>query len=200
MEALILSKTHTRTEACVGGIVIDTLRPIRLMNGPGEYQPGDTPFSVGQIWDIEFKENPDKAPHIEDVIVSSRKYLRNIESIFAFISENCQILKGSPLVLYDELLKWTGSGSGYICERNGVPNTSVGFWISDRDLIYENGYYTYSQLTRFHRTRRFKYVGFDNPIGIIPAGTLIRVSLAKWWSPPDIDIEERCYLQLSGWY
>ena len=40
------------------------------------------------------------------------------------------------------------------------------------------------------------------PIKVIPAGTLVRVSLARWWRPEDSEpnFEERCYLQLSGWY
>jgi len=33
----------------------------------------------------------------------------------------------------------------------------------------------------------------------IPADTLLRVSLARWWDNEGRH-EERCYLQLSGWY
>lgn len=47
--------------------------------------------------------------------------------------------------------------------------------------------------------RNIKFVGFQNPLDIIPAGTLIRVFLARWWASPN-DNERRCYLQLSGWY
>ncbi|MFH1320564.1 MAG: hypothetical protein ABII90_07920 [Bacteroidota bacterium] len=48
------------------------------------------------------------------------------------------------------------------------------------------------------RWRNISYVGFQNPVDKIPAGTLVRISLARWWSPNED--EERCYLQLSGWY
>ena len=45
------------------------------------------------------------------------------------------------------------------------------------------------------------YVGFADPIERIPKGALVRVSLARWWRPDDApDMEERCYLQLSGWF
>ena len=45
------------------------------------------------------------------------------------------------------------------------------------------------------------FVGFQEPLEIIPAGTLVRVSLAHWWQPEDTpDVEERCYAQLSGWF
>jgi hypothetical protein len=43
------------------------------------------------------------------------------------------------------------------------------------------------------------YVGFEPAIELITHGSLVRVSLARWWRPDD-DSEERCYLQLSGWY
>ena len=33
----------------------------------------------------------------------------------------------------------------------------------------------------------------------IPLNTLVRISLARWWVPAGMS-EERCYLQLSGWY
>ena len=45
-----------------------------------------------------------------------------------------------------------------------------------------------------------KYVGLQPTEDIIPKGTLLRVSLARWWSPNDVEVENRCYLQLSGWY
>ena len=50
--------------------------------------------------------------------------------------------------------------------------------------------------------RGLKYVGEESPIKVIPAGTLVRLSLARWWRPEksEPNFEERCYLQLSGWY
>lgn len=43
------------------------------------------------------------------------------------------------------------------------------------------------------------YVGLQD-VEVIPAETLIRLSLANWWVPEDGNVERRCYLQLSGWY
>ncbi len=51
-----------------------------------------------------------------------------------------------------------------------------------------------------YEDRRLKYVGAERAIPVIPAGTLIRVSLARWWAPEGSEMEERCYVQLSGWY
>ena len=45
------------------------------------------------------------------------------------------------------------------------------------------------------------FVGFQEPIEIIPAGMLLRVSLAHRWRPKDQpDAEERHYAQISGWF
>ena len=45
------------------------------------------------------------------------------------------------------------------------------------------------------------FVGFQEPLEIIPAGTLLRVSLAHWWRPEDTPEAEECrYAQLSGWF
>ena len=74
---------------------------------------------------------------------------------------------------------------------------SVGFWIADRNLYFQSNYnkYNYSDGDIF----QLPYVGVDNPINIIQKGTVIRVSLARWWSKNN-ETEARCYLQLSGFY
>ena len=49
--------------------------------------------------------------------------------------------------------------------------------------------------------RTITFVGFQEPVEVIPAGTLVRVSLAHWWRPTDKPEQElRCYVQLSGWF
>src|SRR5690606_14282307 len=45
------------------------------------------------------------------------------------------------------------------------------------------------------------FIGYQEPIPEIPAGTLLRVSLAHWWRPEERpDLELRCHVQLSGWF
>jgi ATP-dependent DNA helicase RecQ len=49
--------------------------------------------------------------------------------------------------------------------------------------------------------RTLTFVGFQEPIPEIPAGALLRVSLAHRWRPADRPEEEdRCFVQLSGWF
>lgn len=203
MEVLITSKTHKGKAACVGGLLIDNNRLVRLLN-PGNWdQFADTELDIGDVWDIVFQERDDtEPPHIEDIIVISKKYVRDIGDISYFI-KNCgvTIYTGSPNQIFNGLLGWTGSGGGYLSKGN-LPNNSVGFWISDKDLILDEDdkHYIYQTNNAFARNKRLAYVGFAPKVKLIPSGTLMRISLARWWKPEDSEIEERCYLQLSGWY
>src|SRR5688572_8819892 len=56
--------------ACVGALSLDGKTSYRLMSKPGSNWPQDTPFGVGQIWDIDIKPIAgQKPPHVEDVHV-----------------------------------------------------------------------------------------------------------------------------------
>ena len=202
MEILITSKTHKGQAACVGGMIISNNQFVRLLNPENRDQPGNTNFNVGDIWDIEFIERKDVIPpHIEDIIISSKNYLRHIENISDFIlNSRVKIFIGSPSQIFNGMLGWTGNGGGYIENRDNLPMNSVGFWISDRNLEIDGNYYLYNSDNHFNPIKKLKFVGFQPTVKIIPAGTLMRISLARWWKPKDVEMNERCYLQLSGWY
>lgn len=203
MEVLITSKTHKGKAACVGGLLINNNRLVRLLN-PGNWdQFANTDFDIGDVWDITFQERDDvEPPHIEDIIILSKKYVSNIGDISQFLQKSgVTIYNGSPNQIFDGLLDWTGNGGGYLSQGK-LPDNSVGFWISDSDLILDEDdkHYVYKTNDIFERDKRIAYVGFAPKVKVIPSGTLMRVSLARWWKPEDSTIEERCYLQLSGWY
>lgn len=202
MDVIIVSKTHMTKAACVGGVLANG-KFVRLLNSDGYNQDSDTDIEVGEVYTISFSEREDKTPpHIEDILVHSMTYKFTFESIDKMVEYltsklKVKIWKGSSDVLFDGNLQWTSGGSGYISESGGVPNNSVGFWIPDKDLKRND----FNEKVRYSypiRWRNISYVGFQNPVDKIPAGTLVRVSLARWWSPNED--EERCYLQLSGWY
>lgn len=203
MEILITSKTHKGKAACVGGLVLENNRLVRLLN-PGNWdQYADTDFDIGDVWDIQFYDRQDvEPPHIEDIIIQSKQYLRQIDINNHLLNCGVSIFRGSPNQIFNGRLGWTGNGSGYLGHRENLPSNSVGFWISDMDLtLDEDGkHYNYPPANAFTSTKRFPYVGFAPTINIIPQGTLMRISLARWWKPEDSELSERCYLQLSGWY
>lgn len=201
MEVLILSKTkYGNTQVCVGGICVNSKQFVRLLNQGGYYQPSDTRFNIGDIWDINFTVNSNRRePHNEDVTIHSYTFLRKIYPLETYIKNmGVPIWKNNISNIFEGKILWTNNGKGYFSENiNNYPSHSVGFWISDVDLRYSNDSYIYENNGI---TKQIVYKGNQTALQVIPKGRLIRLSLAKWWKPEDSDIEERCYLQLSGWY
>lgn len=212
MEVIIVSKTHMSNAACVGGLATNG-RYVRLLDENGHNQPIDTDFDIRQVWSIEYNERQNTAPHIEDVLITSKTLKGTLKSELTMLQMiqrfNAPIWRGSPDVLFDGLLNWTNNGSGYINEEGGISQHSVGFWISNQPLRrnilrgqrddgieWESTRYNYPNINGW---RNLPYVGFEGAIEIIPAGTLLRVSLARWWNRNG-QTEDRCSLQLSGWY
>jgi hypothetical protein len=188
---------------CVGGITIPGLVSVRLLKADGGYHAMNTEFNVGQVWEVEFREpNSFVAPHIENVLITRAKLISSNNDIADVIDEDglTRITSiGHPTGLFDGHLNWTNNRNGYI-SKTAIPSHSTGFWITDKDLHYDSQSKHYYYRDDEDEIYGFKYVGCDEPIEVIPAQTKIRVSLAKWWHPKDVDMEDRCYLQLSGWY
>jgi hypothetical protein len=203
MKVLIVSKTKMSKHVCVGAIASNG-RYLRLLTEDGLNQPNDTPFQVRQGWEIEFVERPIKtAPHVEDVLLTSKKLTGVLKSQISMldmvIKYNVPIWRGSPNTLFDGLLNWTDNGSGFINKENGLPSKSVGFWIPDKNLTKKDFWGVKYNYPMSQGWRNMPFVGLEAPIDTIPAGSLVRVSLARWWDT-DGTTEPRCSLQLSGWY
>jgi hypothetical protein len=83
-----------------------------------------------------------------------------------------------------------------------LPSASTGFWIATAAIGVSRSddrgdRYRFPEGSTI---RSVKYVGMDEAIAVIPNGALVRFSLARWAAfPPGVD-EQRCYVQLSGWY
>lgn len=196
MEILIVAKTKWGEYFCIGGVELTTNKYVRLMRLNGGYQLSNTQFKVGQVWEVDYKEIPAQPPHVEDVKVLAASLIGTMDPKL-HILKNCNIWQGDLSKIYNSKLKWE-NGSGFLNDPNNLPTNSVGFWQNDKDLVLNYNYYNYNKV---FASKKIPYKGEIQALDVIPAGTLTRVSLAKWWRPKDkLDIEERCYLQLSGWY
>ncbi len=204
MNVIIVAKTLMSNAVCVGGLATSG-KFVRLLDGIGYNQPINTDFEIRQVWNLVCQEKPKPtAPHIEDILIFSKKLkgTLNEEITMLQIAEryNAPIWRGSPDGLFDNCLSWTEGGSGYVSIEGEIPGQSVGFWIPDRDLtkrvVYERVRYNYPNIKGW---RSLAYVGFEQAVEVIPAGTLVRFSLSRWWDR-DGETEDRCSLQLSGWY
>lgn len=206
MNVLIVSKTRMhRGTVCVGGLLLSApLTSVRLLEANGTYPPANTSYQIGQVWDIQYTPSANLVPpHTENIKVIQKILTQPNSQILPFLLKNVAIWRGGPDTLFDGKFGVTGAGKGYVAHSIGLPAMSTGYWIPDQPLTLTNlqkPEYLYQGLTS--GPSLLPYVGLATPIDPIPAGTLVRVSLAKWWRPRGAtpDAEERCYFQLSGWY
>jgi len=129
MEVLIVSKTHMANNACVGGIVLNDNRYVRLLNPGNKNQPVDTDLEIGQVWKINFiKRNPLTPPHVEDIIVLNKTFVKDQHDLPKLFTDRKLIdWHRSIHQAFGGLLKWTSNGSGYIDTEGEPPESSVGF-------------------------------------------------------------------------
>ena len=202
MRCLIVSKTEAGREVCVGALAADRSN-VRLTEHLGShFLPADTPYEIGQVWELSYTQRNDIAPpHVEDVLVASRSFVRVLPDLPQSLREWVNPWRSGVTSLFDGKIDGpTSSGSLYI--QDDVPSQSVGFWTPDMNLP---GDYTPGMTSFYYRYESFRipYVGVAHPPPQrIAAGTLVRVSLARWYKPRDAaaDYPERCYLQISGSY
>jgi len=200
MEVLIVSKTHMRNNACVGGLALSDNSYVRLLSIGGRNQPEDTEYEVGQVWDLDFSpRNLIQKPHVEDVVVRNGRFVRGIRNITRLIrGRNLIDWNGSIDNAFDGLLHWTNAGSGYIDTQGQLPGQSVGFWTSNRDLtryeFMDNVRYRYPTKNGY---KTLKFVGYRDTEATILAGAIIRLSLTRSFTTNGTT---GYWLQLSGWY
>lgn len=201
MKVLIVAKTYMSQAFCVGAYDMDNHKNIRLLTNQEKNQPLNTSFEIGQIWNINYsqRENIVK-PHTEDVLIKSCEFIENIKSITDYLIKHVPIWKGSPSNIFDGKVSFPIGQSGFIGQKNSNLSQSVGFWIPDENLeltiLEDKKHYLYFG----EQIYSFPFVGTMTKVETIPSGTLVRVSLARWWSPNPNQFQKRCYCQLSGWF
>ena len=195
---VITSKTRMTTGYCVGGYDVSSNKYVRLLTSTGKNQGYDTQFEIGESWRIRYESRQNVTPpHVEDVIVTKQQFIKRIPNLSDYLQRRVVPYTGCITGLFDNKLGFTGNGSPYISQSTGLPDNSVGFWLTTKELCLVDGKPRYKVKDENYEV---KYVGLQPTVDSIPAGTLVRVSLARWWSPFPEELEERCYMQISGWY
>jgi hypothetical protein len=185
---------------CIGGIA-NNGTSVRLLTATGQHYDTSCPFQIGQVWELSYTPSTKLvAPHLEDVRVTASSFVSIEQNLRShLLGRLTPPWTGSIDQIFGGLLGYTGNNNGYISELSGIPSHSTWFWIPDSDLSLrsDNKHYDYRL-----SNGGLSYTGEPAPIPTIVGGTLVRVSLARWWKPDGADdtLEERCYLQLSGWY
>jgi ATP-dependent DNA helicase RecQ len=203
MKVVIVAKTRMGKGACIGAIDFSG-RSLRLVAADAQVnETAGMEYEVGDVWDIDCRP-PDGLlpPHVENVVVTARRRQPPLADPLAFIHSHMPPRTGGPEALYEGLAQATGAGVLYIAERTGVPPYSTTFWAPDQPLSRCDD----AKRIRYRYPtgdggRTLTFVGFQEPLETIPAGTVLRVSLAHWWRPVEMpEGELRCYVQLSGWF
>ena len=205
-QVLIVGKTKMGRQLCLGGILLDSRRSVRLLPSSGLGHTLDKPIYLGEVWNMELRKVPASditAPHTEDVrTIRGQRLGRYSRSELLDKLEECvnaQIVH--PTELFDSHIRFSRSARGYVSPEDGLPQYSTGFWRFRLPLLKV----TADDVTRFWAfgdngtmLLDVKYVGLEEDVpDVLEPGTLLRFSLAHPF--PD-DSRNRCYLQLSGWF
>jgi len=204
VKVLIVAKTRQGGGACIGGITFEGQSVRLIAHDAATNEHVGLEYQVGEVWDIEAAP-PARIvpPHVENVIVQGKRRLGAMPGPIPFIEERLPPVIGGVELLYEGLTNCAPGGALFIAQRTGVPAYSTTFWRPDQPLQRDED----SKRIRYRYPtpdggRTLTFVGFQEPVDVIPAGALVRVSLAHWWRPRDAgdEIEQRCYVQLSGWF
>jgi ATP-dependent DNA helicase RecQ len=201
MKVVIVAKTRMGSGACVGGISCEG-SSVRLIAPDAEYNHTfNQEYNVGDVWDVTYTVPRLVPPHVENIVVHDKKRLAPIGDLTRFIEQYMPPCAGGAATLFEGLAHHVPGGPLYIARQSGIPSFSTVFWQPDPplklDLRGKRLRYLYPSV---EGGCTLTFVGFQDPLEKIPAGTLLRVSLAHWWRPEDRpDAEMRCYVQLSGW-
>ena len=160
-------------------------------------------YNVGEVWEVEAAA-PEHVipPHVENIVVQAKRRLGPMSKPHEFIERHMPPKMGGPELLYEGLAQVATTGALYIAEQSGIPPYSTLFWRPDQPLTRTKTASACATATPAPDGGcTLTFVGFQEPVEVIPAGALVRVSLAHWWRPDDHpDDEPRCYVQLSGYF
>ena len=206
MRVLIVAKTHMGSGACIGAIT-ETGKSVRLIPFNADpYAGANKEYEVGDIWEISAEPETSRLPpHNENIVVYKKSRVhttKDTKDLVCAIELLMPPKIGDPKKLYEGLLKTTRNGSLYVPVAGDIPAYSTLFWRPDQPLTrdVENRRIRYRYPTE-NGGCTLTFVGFQEPLETIPAGMLLRVSLAHRWRPADQpDAEERHYAQISGWF
>jgi hypothetical protein len=189
---------------CIGGHDLDqTFRGVRLLDRFGDHWTSDSPFMVGDVWDLDYRPKASaRPPHVEDVYVNDQRRVGQVADLEALVQKHIQLKhvrpwSGSPEVLFDRTVRSTPSGVAYIPTVGRLPGCSTGFWIPEDDLVRK----TFDTRVRFvsmgeSGVKRFAWVGVADAPERIEAGSLVRVSLSRLFGSETAP--EGYYVQISG--
>ena len=191
---------------CIGAFDVENKTNIRLLTATGDQQPETCELDVGRVVRASYIKVTTRVvlPHTEDVKLKSYTEVNQVQPIKDDFEKSCPVVHGPITNTFAGHLSREGSSSLSI-RKDNISDHSVCFWKADQTIHLDAAYRERFGKAKYRYGPRYDqiglpFVGMQDPIVSIPAGTVVRLSLARWWKPNDAAYDERCQLQLSGWY
>jgi hypothetical protein len=201
---LVVSRTRmNQGRVCVGGHDLDDdFRSVRLLTSGGMNLKEEDAIAPSEIWELEYQPHtePDP-PHVEDVLVSKGKLVEKLptEETARLILAHETPWSGGPEELFDGTVRGTPNGRVYVPGEGPLPNCSTGYWLPEDSLIkyisFDRPKFTYQGDSPLDE---FTWAGMTDAPDEIEHGTLVRVSLARWYNPSSAPAGY--YVQISDTY
>lgn len=218
-EILIIARTRMKHgNICVGAIDTGSFRFLRLMNSSGYAFTERAPFQVGETWEIGFVHQIGIIPpHVEDVRVFSMRRAGGNGGAGRWLRANADRMRlwsGPPHQLYDGALTFPRRlhadahrrpRAPYVERGDALPTCSLGLWVTDRLLVRREERREGLPRMRYecvganegNVSMSVPHVGYGPTPLVLPPGSIVSLSLTRWWAPPDTrHIPERCYVQI----
>jgi hypothetical protein len=139
---VIVARTRMHSDhVCIGGHDLDCeFRGVRLLDRFGDYWSSDSPFVVGEVWNIRYRAKVGaRPPHVEDVCVTDRHRMARVVDLKGLVLKYTRPWAGSPEVLFDGAVRCTPSGTAYISSGGPLPPFSTGYWVPDEANVRDEG-------------------------------------------------------------
>ena len=187
VKVLIVGKTKMGSQLCLGGILLDSGRTVRLLPSRGLGHPPDKPIYLGEVWNMELREVPASeitVPHTEDIrTIRGRRLRRYSGAELLEVLYDCVCIETvHPAELFDSRIRFSNSARGFVSPKDGLPQYSTGFWRFRLPLLKVSA----DDVTRYWAFDEdgtmlldVKYVGLENEApDLLEPGTVLRFSLA----------------------
>lgn len=197
---VIVARTRMQNNhVCLGGHDLDrAFRGVRLLDPFGDHWTADSPFMVGDLWRIRYREKAGaRPPHVEDVFAMEQQPMGRVPDLKRLVLKAAHPWEGGPEVLFGGTVQATPSGIAYIPEHGPLPRCSTGYWLPDDDLTRQR----FETRTRMNwpgkgPVQRFAWVSVADPPERIEAGSLVRISLSRLFKSDTAPAGY--YVQISG--
>ena len=184
MKVLIVAKTRQGSGACIGGITFEGQSVRLIAADAATNERAGLEYQVGEVWEVVATPAEHVIPpHVENIIVPIEAAVRHDARLHPVHRAAHASGGRRPELLFDGPDP-SGSLRRPLHRRAQRHSTLQHHLLAARSAVdarVEDGKRIRYRYPTPDGGRTLVFVGFQEPSRSIPAGTLLRVSLAHWW-------------------